>query len=134
MAIKLNIPGVVPPRLADRSQATRYVRPWISDINPPPEWYLTFSSAQYIIEPLFHRPSAGERARKIRAFRLTPVVNRPVYTFDDYGDFVETSRNFTVDLFTKNFARGVDQYRIIRGQPRQHELTKLPPHWTWSDL
>jgi len=133
MAIKLNIPGVVPPRLADRSQAGKYVRPWISDINPPEDWYLRFSSAQYIVEPLFRRPSAGERATKIYAFRLTPVVNRPVYTFDDWGDFIEATRNFTIDLFHKPFTRGVDQYRIRRGPPGVHIIYPLAPHWTWSD-
>jgi len=132
MAIKLNIPGVVPSKLADRSQTTKYVRPWISLINPEPGWYLNFSSAQYIIEPLYRRPRAGERANQIYAFRLTPVVNRPVYTFDDHGDFVQSSRDFTIDLFTKNFARGVDQYRIIRGAPQIHVVYRLPPHWTWE--
>ena len=131
MAIKLNIPGVVPPRLADRSQAAKYTRPYISPINPPVEWYLTFSSAMYIIEPLYNK-RAGVNI--VHSFRLTPVVNRPVFTFDDWGDFVEQSRDFTVDLFTKNFVRGVDQYRIVRGPPHNHTIYRLPPHWTWSDL
>jgi hypothetical protein len=133
VTIKLNIEGVIPPRLADRSTANKYVQPYQSSINPPVDWYLRFSSAMYVIEPLLRPPQAGERARKIWAFRLTPVVNRPVYTFDDYGDFIEASRNFTVDLFTKNFVRGVDQYRILRGPPRQHILYRLHPDWTWKD-
>lgn len=101
--------------------------------DPLPGWYLTFSAALYEIEPQFRRPLAGERAHKTWAFQLTPVVNRPVYTFEDWGDFIAQSRNFTVDLFTKTFIPNVSQYRVIRGAPRVHYLYKLPPHWTWSD-
>jgi hypothetical protein len=133
VTIKLNIEGVRPPRLANQQTLSKYCRAYQSAISPPVDWYLRFSCAQYVIEPQFLRPEAGERARKIWAFRLTPVVNRPVYTFDDFGDFIEASRNFTVDLFTKNFVRGVDQYRILRGPPCQHLLYKLQPDWTWKD-
>lgn len=96
--------------------------------DPLPGWYLTFSAAMYEIDP-----PAGLHYRQLPVYRLTPVVNRPVYTFDDWGDFIAQSRNFTVDLFTKTFIPNVSQYRVIRGAPRVHYLYKLPPHWTWSD-
>jgi hypothetical protein len=130
--IKLVVPGVVPAAIP---QYPNHVAPWKSYSDPDPGWYKLFSSMQYSITQKYWAPKgAGERAPpRPWEYELTPVVGRPVYTFDDWGDFIEASRQFTVDLFTKQFTRGISQYRCHIGPPRKHLIYRLPPSWTWRD-
>lgn len=99
---------------------SEFVRNWQSEVDPPASWYKTYSSMAYKVEKL------GDRI-----FHLTPVVGKPVYTFDDLNDFIEASREFTMSLFTKRFIKDVDQYRVLHGQPRSHTLRHYPPYWTF---
>lgn len=127
MAVRLVIPGVVPAAIP---QYPEYVRAWKSYDDPPSHWYKLFSSMQYDIYPVPHYPLPGTYRFH---YRLTPVVGRPVYTFDEMESFIDASKTFTVDLFTKNFVAGVAQYRVHLGPPRQHTIYRLPPDWTWND-
>lgn len=131
-ALNLNIEGVTNPGIVgvNADIQLRHARPYLSPTDPPPEWYKTFSSAQYMIEQVPAYPLMGTNRYQ---FRLTPVVNRPVYTFDVMGDFVEAARDFTVRLFTSNFINDVAQYRVRRGPPIAHVIYRLPPDWTWKE-
>jgi hypothetical protein len=117
-------------RWITQAQAPQHVRPWLSPTDPPVDWYLEFSSALYQIERI-----GGTGPHRLRAsrsiFRLTPVVNRPVYTFDRIDEFIKQSRDFTVNLFSTSFLTNVQQYRIVRGPPLEHCIYRLPPNWTW---
>ena len=118
--VKLVIPGVVPVAIP---QYPEHVTAWKSPTDPPISWYKMFSSMQYDVRDI----------AKETVFRLTPVVGRPVYTFDDWGDFIDAAREFSVRLFITNFPVGVAQYRCHIGPPRVHIVYRLPPMWTWSD-
>ena len=124
MAVKLILPGVVPAAIP---QYPEHVTAWKSYTDPPASWYKTFSSMQYNIRRHM-RESTYEWT-----YRLTPVVGRPVYTFDEIESFIEASRQFTVALFTTTFTADVAQYRVHLGPPREHTIYRLPPEWTWND-
>lgn len=129
--VKLVIPGVVPAAIP---QYPEHVTAWKSPTDPPTSWYKMFSSMQYDIRQINLRPRAGERPSPDPwQYRLTPVVGRPVYTFDDWGDFIDAAREFSVRLFITDFPVGVAQYRCHIGPPRVHIVYRLPPMWTWSD-
>ncbi len=132
--VSVNIEGVTHPgaiRAQEQGLQMEFAAAYLSPTDPPPGWYKAFSAAQYMIE----RVECGPRGAAWQAFvyRLTPVVNRPVYTFDDWGDFIEASRNFTVALFTSDFITDVAQYRVRHGPPIEHVVYRLPPAWTWRE-
>src|SRR6185295_16387444 len=100
MAVKLILPGVVPAAIP---QYPEHVTAWKSYTDPPVSWYKTFSSMQYKISPVIRSERMDAYLLQGNAFRLTPVVGRPVYTFDEIESFIEASRQFTVALFTTTF-------------------------------
>lgn len=120
--MKLSIPRVTPVSIPMVDPERKYMREWKSFKDPPLQWYNAFSSMQYHV----HRIDTD-------VFFLTPVVGRPVYTFEQIGDFIDASREFTVRLFTDKFIDGVPQYRVHPGPPRNHSLYRLPPRWTWDE-
>lgn len=124
MALKLIVPGVVPAAIP---QYPDHVAAWKAYDDPKPGWYKMFSSMQYSMRRVMIS------APHPWTYVLTPVVGRPVYTFDTWGDFIEASRQFTVSLFTDDFTPGVAMYRCHVGPPREHTIYRLPPHWTWND-
>jgi len=132
MAVKLIVPGVVPVALP---QYPEHVAAWRSVKEPPPRWYKTFSSMQYNIRRVLRPPAAAGEHPAVHPWHyvLTPVVGRPVYTFNEIESFIEASREFTVALFTTAFTDGVAQYRVHIGPPREHTVYRLPPDWTWND-
>lgn len=128
MVVRLIVPGVVPAAIP---QYPDHVTAWKSYKDPPVSWYMTFSSMQYSIRRTTPRVKWGVHQPWI--YHLTPMVGRPVYTFDEVESFIDASRQFTVDLFTKTFTEGVAQYRVHLGPPREHLIYRLPPDWTWND-
>ncbi len=113
------IPGVTPvPLPAEAVQA------WKSETDPPPEWYRFFSSMQYHIRPV---PNSG------LTYCLTPVVGRPVYTFDKWEDFIDGARDLASVLMDGiNVPIDVPQYRAMVGPPRIHWLYRLKPYWRFT--
>ena len=120
--MKLTIPGVVPVSLPI---ADEHVRPYKGPNDPPLEWYKTFCSAQYYINRV--------KAVSPVTYLLTPVIGRPVYTFDYQMEFIASARGFTADLFTKQLVEDVPRYRVTRSPVQTHRIYRLPPNWTWRD-
>src|SRR5688572_1436396 len=82
MAVRLIVAGVVPAAIP---QYPEHVAAWKSYTDPPPHWYKTFSSMQYNIRRAFGPPKASGEYPVVLpwVYHLTPVVGRPVYTFDE---------------------------------------------------
>lgn len=103
-----------------------YMREWFSANDPPKSWYKTYSTMRYEIIERFDRDA------NMPVFYLTPVPKAIVYTFDDWGQIIDSTREFTVRLLfpgRKKVPLDVAMYRPMVGAPRPHELYALPPFW-----
>ena len=114
-----------PSRLADITISDKYVRSYIGPDDPPASWYMTFSSAAY---------TASQTGKGWdTAYVLTPVIGKPVYTFDTTGEFIESARDIHIKLFTQHvIVPEASMYRVRRGPAMQHCLYRLGPRWAWK--
>jgi hypothetical protein len=108
----------------------KYMADWQSYEDPPVSWYKTYSSMKYKVMGDFLASPTSQRV-----FHLEPVVGGTVYTFDNWGDVIQATRNFPLDLLfgKKSVPATVPMYRALSGPPRAHVIYALPPYWRFED-